>query len=135
MNEFHHQDTPELPSIKALADQAAEAIAAQREEILTAFVAKHGYHPEQAVQVVRQLPGGMRWHIEPRMDSLTDVLKTWGQQFDQLATPEQLTRAKTLYEREGHIEIDADAVVSEGCDPGFYILGWLWVPDEEAEED
>ena len=42
--------------------------------------------------------------------------------------------AKTLHEEEGTLEIDDNAVVSYGDDPGCYVAAWVWVPDEEAEE-
>jgi hypothetical protein len=41
------------------------------------------------------------------------------------------TRAKEIYERDGGIEIDADAVVSIGDDPGAYVAAWVWVAVKE----
>jgi hypothetical protein len=46
-----------------------------------------------------------------------------------------IQRAEHLYAREGEIEIDDDAAVSLGADDGAYVQGWLWVPDEEEDED
>jgi hypothetical protein len=38
--------------------------------------------------------------------------------------------------REGELEVDEDAIVSMGDDPGAYVQTWLWVsdPPETAEE-
>lgn len=33
--------------------------------------------------------------------------------------------------REGEIEVDDPAVVSDGDDKGCYILAWVWVSDED----
>lgn len=39
-------------------------VLAQREEILRAFIAKFGFEPERAIQVVRQMPdGSTTWFI------------------------------------------------------------------------
>jgi dihydrofolate reductase (trimethoprim resistance protein) len=44
-----------------------QAIYSQREEILTAFVAKYGFHPEQAVQVEQRADDGTTsWHVRLR---------------------------------------------------------------------
>jgi hypothetical protein len=55
-------------SLRELIDKQTAAllqrIYAQREEILTAFVAKYGCGPEEAVQVQRMTPDGMRWWVE-----------------------------------------------------------------------
>lgn len=32
---------------------------------------------------------------------------------------------------EGELEIDGDAVVSMGGDPGAYVMAWVWVSDDE----
>ena len=50
-----------------------------------------------------------------------------------MTTAEYIQKAKQLYERDGEIEIDADATVSEGDDPGAYVQAWVWVPSGEAE--
>jgi hypothetical protein len=43
------------------------ACLAQREEILAAFIAKHGFHPDEAVQIEqRQANGTITWRIERR---------------------------------------------------------------------
>lgn len=46
-------------------------------------------------------------------------------------TPEQMewyrSQAAERYEKEGTIEIDDGAPVSEGGDPGAYVQAWVWV--------
>ena len=39
--------------------------------------------------------------------------------------------AKRMFEDEGTLEIDDNAIVSAGSDPGAYVEAWVWVPDEE----
>jgi hypothetical protein len=39
--------------------------------------------------------------------------------------------AKQMYEEEGKIEIDRNAVVSQGADPGAYVQAWVWVSDDD----
>lgn len=54
-------------AITATAMATAERITAQREEILTAFVAKHGFDPDNAVQVTQtHADGRTTWHLERR---------------------------------------------------------------------
>lgn len=43
-------------------------------------------------------------------------------------------KAKNLFHADGEVEIDDDALVSMGDDPGAYVQGWLWVPDDTDEE-
>ena len=48
-------------------------------------------------------------------------------------TAEQYREAASrLYEEEGKIEIDSNAAISKGDDPGSYVQAWVWVYDEEA---
>lgn len=42
------------------------ALMASREEILQAFVAKHGFQPEEAEQVEEVTPNGRRWYVRKR---------------------------------------------------------------------
>ena len=44
-------------------------------------------------------------------------------------------RAKELYERDGKIEVDGNARISWGDDPGAYVEAWVWVPFNEEEDD
>lgn len=46
-----------------------EAILAQREEILAAFVAKYGFDPDRAVQIEEDTPEGKRWYVRRRTDA------------------------------------------------------------------
>lgn len=53
-------------------------------------------------------------------------------------TDQQYREAARLnYQREGEIEIDDNAVISRGSDPGAYVEAWVWVedPSVEASED
>lgn len=43
-------------------------------------------------------------------------------------------KAKREYEEEGRVEIDLKAPVSRG-DNGYYVQAWVWVYDDEDEED
>lgn len=45
-----------------------------------------------------------------------------------------ITAARAQYQREGSIEIDDNAVVSRGSDPGAYVAAWVWVEDPKAQE-
>lgn len=40
--------------------------------------------------------------------------------------------ARELKEHEGELEIDDEAVVSQGGDPGAYVQAWVWIPTREA---
>ncbi len=37
--------------------------------------------------------------------------------------------------RDGEIEVDDNALVSEGEDPGAYVMAWVWVSNDEDDED
>jgi hypothetical protein len=39
--------------------------------------------------------------------------------------------ARERFQREGELEIDDNATVSHGEDPGAYVQAWVWVPDTE----
>lgn len=66
---------------------------------------------------------------------------------DRTLPPEERERNEKIialarkHEREGEIEIDDDAVVSEGDDNGAYVQAWIWVSfydtelDKEKEEE
>ena len=45
--------------------------------------------------------------------------------------------ATEQYHRDGSVEIDDNAVVSNGDDDGAYVAAWVWVYDSnhESEED
>jgi hypothetical protein len=44
-------------------------------------------------------------------------------------------RAKELYCVAGEIEVDSNARVSRGGDPGAYVEAWVWVPDDGERMD
>jgi hypothetical protein len=44
-------------------------------------------------------------------------------------------RAKELYGKDGEIEVDSNALISYGDDPGAYVAAWVWVPFEEEQSD
>ena len=44
-------------------------------------------------------------------------------------------RAKEMYQQEGEIEVDNDALISRGDDEGAYVEAWVWVPDDEDLTD
>lgn len=61
---------------------ADPGVAAQREEVLTAFVAKHGCQPDGVVQIGNILPDGRTtWHLErrpqPTAEALQASYKSW----------------------------------------------------------
>ena len=41
--------------------------------------------------------------------------------------------ATQQWHREGEIEIDSNAVVSKGDDPGAYVAAWVWVADSAID--
>ena len=45
-----------------------------------------------------------------------------------------IAAARRKYAREGEIEVDENAKVSRGDDPGAYVQAWVWVPEEEVKE-
>lgn len=47
----------------------------------------------------------------------------------------QIKEAKSRYQRDGEIEIDGNAPVSPGDDPGVYVGAWVWVPIDDPERE
>jgi hypothetical protein len=43
-----------------------------------------------------------------------------------------LKAAHEHHDREGEIEFDDTAIISESDDEGAYVMAWVWVTDEEA---
>jgi len=43
--------------------------------------------------------------------------------------------ARERHHREGEVEIDLNARLSEGDDNGTYVQAWVWVPFEGTEFD
>ena len=46
--------------------QLVVEVLANREEILRAFIAKHGFDPDDAEQVVEYLPNGVHYYVRKR---------------------------------------------------------------------
>ena len=44
--------------------------------------------------------------------------------------PATRKRARQMYQEEGTLEIDDDAIVSQS-EGGCYVAAWVWVPDED----
>lgn len=58
--------------LKELADKRLSIIMAQRTEILEAFIAKHGYHPEEVEQVIQNLDNGDQlYFVRKRVNTTT----------------------------------------------------------------
>ena len=51
---------------KLVSIEMVESILSQREEILKAFIAKHGFDPENSVQVFEKTEKGFRWYISSK---------------------------------------------------------------------
>jgi hypothetical protein len=65
---------PVAGGYQTIARHAIESCLAQREEVLAAFIAKHGFHPEDIIQVEQRQPDGtLTWRIERRA-----ALERWG---------------------------------------------------------
>ena len=43
--------------------------------------------------------------------------------------------AKEMYQVDGEVEVDDDAVVSEGDENGAYVEAWAWVNKEEVDAE
>jgi len=56
--------------VKAFLRSAVDKVYEQREEILAAFVAKHGFDPDKAEQVEERSENGVRWFIRDRSAGL-----------------------------------------------------------------
>jgi hypothetical protein len=68
MNDFQKQ-------LKELADKRLSIIMAQRTEILEAFIAKHGFEPEETEQVIQTLDnGGQLYYIRKRTTEITQPI-------------------------------------------------------------
>lgn len=54
---------------------------------------------------------------------------------DDTSEADTVARAKAQWMQEGEIEIDDNAKVSRGYDNGAYVQAWVWVPDEDKEDE
>jgi hypothetical protein len=65
---------PVAERYQAITGHAIESCLAQREEVLAAFIAKHGFLPEDIIQIEQRQPDGTStWRIERRA-----ILERWG---------------------------------------------------------
>lgn len=46
-----------------------------------------------------------------------------------------IEKARDEYQHEGDCEIDDNAVISRGSEPGAYVQAWVWVNSDTFEED
>ena len=46
-----------------------------------------------------------------------------------------IASARDEYQTDGEIEIDDNAVVSRGSDPGAYVAAWVWVYSDTDDDD
>lgn len=46
-----------------------------------------------------------------------------------------LQYARDRLHKDGELEFDDDSVVSLGADAGAYVMGWVWVPDDDMIEN
>ena|ERR1700733_5359420 len=63
--DFNQPDNWE-ETVKNLAAESMKRIAIQREEIITAFLAKYGLQPDDCIQIVENTPTGCRWLVTKR---------------------------------------------------------------------
>jgi len=69
------QPEPQRPSHETAVRNAVESCLAQREKVLEAFIAKHGFCPDEAIQIEQRLEdGSSTWRIERRaaLEALPD---------------------------------------------------------------
>jgi hypothetical protein len=66
MLKLHEPDVDLFRLLDERMAQQVTEILANREEILTAFVAKYGFEPDDAIQIVEQGPQGFSWRVERR---------------------------------------------------------------------
>jgi hypothetical protein len=52
-----------------------------------------------------------------------------------MTNEEYIRRARKEYQRDGEIEVDDNAVVSRGSDPGAYVQAWVWVYNDTYGTD
>ena len=91
------------------------------------------------------------WVVEPltteEKSALADeMLRRWTAYRDAVAGPpdpaEEARRVRIVeltndlrYVRDGEVEVNADAKLSEGDDNGCYVSGWVWCPFDGTEFD
>ena len=56
-------------TLDGIVRQTVDSVMAQREEILRAFIAKHGFEPDRAIQIEQRMPDGTTcWFVRRRTD-------------------------------------------------------------------
>lgn len=50
---------------------------------------------------------------------------------DEITDKQYQQAAKLSYGKDGECEIDDNAIVSRGSDPGAYVQAWVWVYDSD----
>lgn len=102
---------------------------------------------DQAVQILNDV--GQTNSIQPILDIRNRMDRARQDIAEKKAAQENpdvaLYKAAALKEHheEGECEIDDDAIVSMGADPGAYVMAWIWVAgaqagiseDKEGEDD
>lgn len=63
-----------------------------------------------------------------------DIIKKCEETFEAYE-PGAVEQAQSEYGSEGECEIDDGAVCSRGDDNGLYVQAWVWIADDEIEED
>jgi len=100
-----------------ITDEQAEAVT----KLMSSESLGYSYDlPEEVVAELRALAKKIR---EAQVDTKNPVLQAY------------VAKAKEQRYRESDYEIDNDAVVSPGSDPGAYVMAWVWVPDDKKERD
>lgn len=81
-------------------------------------------------------------HVEPTpLEKLIEGGLTFSQVVEAFAkrrSPEEVAYAQAArknHHKEGDLEVDESAIVSKGDDDGAYVMGWVWVPKAETEEE
>jgi len=56
-------------TLDGIVRQTVDSVIAQREEVLRAFIAKHGFEPDRAIQIEQRMRDGTtRWFVRRRTD-------------------------------------------------------------------
>lgn len=76
--------------------------------------------------------------LDPENQSLKDLQIQFTKQQDEIKDPRYCALALAFRAAvpvsDGDLEIDEDAEVSFGDDPGAYVMVWKWVPEEDLKD-
>jgi hypothetical protein len=92
-------------------------------ELSAAFASEAGFH----LRTRGHLQGGSVRPIE--LDDEEDD----SDDSDPEKEARYLEAARRLHQKDGVLEIDDDAIVSMGSDPGAYVAAWVWVSNEDLK--